>query len=537
MVIALRILILWHLALHVLCSSIWDEPEFLEIQKSQSHHDHTTDMSHHLIDVGTHAANVDLSTCPKSTISSSELNVMYENHRLKAVAAMEAVPGDVVVLFGGDLEFRTGSDTEVLFRQISSVWYMANLDLYNCILMIRVLSDGHLNTSALVERQTRSQDIFNGVLPPFEELAETFSVDHAAYVDQLTFLLDEFLTASPYDTTPTVFTDDMERLEAMAGGVTMNMNEGANTAIDHARCVKDSTELELLRHAGEVAGVAHQAAWAATVKNQTIPELTLEATFVGTSQACGLRFQAYIPIVAAGKNGATLHYYKATSSAQPGELLLLDASPESLGYCNDVTRTYPVTGTFTEKEKRVYDIVLASADAGIRAMKIGADWNKDVCYGTESAPGAYWALAEGLVQAGFILQHNATMEQIVFGDSAEGVPRAWSTFLPHSLGHGVGLNVHDMGVTYAGCGTVLQEGHAMTVEPGVYFIGQLLDEACAGSDAKWYNCTLMDEYRDFGGIRLEDVVAVTGGEPDCMTCSLPRTTEAIEEAIAQLMGK
>ncbi|CAE7450926.1 PEPD, partial [Symbiodinium microadriaticum] len=441
---------------------------------------------------------------------------------------------DVVVLFGGDLEFRKGSDTEILFRQISSVWYMANLDLYNCILMVRVLDHGKLNTSALVERQTHSQDIFNGALPPFDELAEDFAVDHAGYVDQLAFLLDDFLGESQYDTTATVFTDDVERLEALAGGVPMNINGAANTAIDHARCVKDTTELELLRHASEVAGAAHISAWKATLNNQTIPELTLEAAFVGTSQACGLRFQAYIPIVAAGQNGATLHYYKATSNASPGELLLLDASPEAQGYCSDVTRTYPVTGVFTDKEKLVYNIVLASADAGIRAMKIGADWNKDVCYGTEDVPGAYWALTQGLVAGGFILQHNASMEQLVFGDSAAGVPRAWSTFLPHSLGHGVGLNVHDMGVTYSGCGTVLQKGHVMTVEPGVYFIGQLLDEACAGSDAKWYNCDLMDQYREFGGVRLEDVVAVTDNEPDCMSCSLPRTTEAIEKAFAQL---
>jgi Xaa-Pro aminopeptidase len=379
----LRALCITALSLNVLGSSIWDQPEFLEIQNS--HHEHTQDSRHSVGDTTKYTATIDQSSCPKSNVDSSKLSDMYETHRQKAVIAMGASPGDAVVLFGGDLEFRHGSDTEILFRQISSVWYMANLDLYNCILMIRVLDNGKLNTSALVERQTRSQDIFNGFLPPPEELAAAFAVDHAAYVDELPFLLDEFLDDSQYTgATPTVFTDDEERLEALAAGVPLNIDSGATiSGIDKARCIKDSTEVDLLRHASAVAGASHLASWKATINNQSISEMTLEAVFVGTSQACGLRFQAYIPIVAAGKNGAVLHYYKAKANAKAGELLLLDASPEDQGYCSDVTRTYPVNGVFSAKEKLVYDIVLASADAGIGTMKAGADWNVDVCPSTD----------------------------------------------------------------------------------------------------------------------------------------------------------
>ena len=459
---------------------------------------------------------------------------MYTHHRTKAVHAAGVQPGDAIVLFGGDLEFRTGSDTEILFRQISSVWYMANLDLYNCVLLITMGSDGKLNTTALVERQTHSQDVFNGFLPSFEELATDFSTDYANYVDQLDVLLEQFLDSSTTTTTPTVFTDDSAKLEAAVGGVPMNVNDHAIlTGIDMARCVKDSTELEMLRYASEVSGTSHISAWKATKMYPNIPELTLEAAFVGTSQSCGLRFQAYIPIVAAGDNGAVLHYYKAESNTKEGEVVLLDAAPEMQGYCSDVTRTYPVSGVFTDKQKVVYNAVMASADAGIRAMKVGADWNEDVCYGSEEAPGAYWALTEALVEAGFVNPRNATMRQLVFGDAANGVPRVWGTFLPHSLGHGVGLNVHDMGVTYSGCGTVLQVGHVMTVEPGIYFIDELLDEAC-DKDAEWYNCELMDSYRGFGGVRLEDVVAVGDDGPDCMSCDTPRTPEEIEKAFAEL---
>lgn len=466
---------------------------------------------------------------------SALISDMYSHHRNKAVSAAGAQPGDAIVLFGGDLEFRSGSDTEILFRQISSVWYMANLDLYNCILFITVGADGHLNTTALVERQTRSQDIFNGFLPPFEVLASDFSTDFAGYVDELDVMLQGFLDSWVALGTPTVFTDNSARLEAAVGGVPMNVNDHAMpSGIDQARCVKDSTEVAMLRYSSEVAGAAHMASWKATKHNPSISEMTLEAAFVGTSQTCGLRFQAYIPIVAAGKNGAVLHYYKAEANAKLGEVLLLDAAPELQGYCSDVTRTYPVSGVFTDKEKVVYNAVLASADAGIRAMKVGADWNVDVCYGSESAPGAYWALTEALVASGFVHQGDASMKQLVFGDSANGVPRVWGTFLPHSLGHGVGLNVHDLGVTSSGCGTKLAVGHVMTVEPGIYFIDELLDEACAGADAHWYNCSLMDSYRGFGGVRLEDVVVVTEDEPDCLSCDTPRTTEAIEAAFAAM---
>jgi Xaa-Pro dipeptidase len=460
---------------------------------------------------------------------------MYSHHRVKAITSAGAVEGDAIVLFGGDLEFRSGSDTEILFRQVSSVWYMANLDLYNCVLFITVGADGHLNTTALVERQTHSQDIFNGFLPSMDVLAEGFATDYAGYVDELNVMLQQYLDTSTSLNTPTVFTDDSARLESAVGGVPLNINDHAMASgIDQARCVKDSTEVAMLRYSSEVAGASHLAAWKATKFNPSISEMTLEAAFVGTSQACGLRFQAYIPIVAAGQNGAVLHYYKAAANAKLGEVLLLDAAPELQGYCSDVTRTYPVSGIFTDKEKIVYDAVLASADAGIRAMKVGADWNVDVCYGSEAAPGAYWALTEALVAAGFVNQQHATMQQLVFGDAKSGVPRVWGTFLPHSLGHGVGLNVHDMGVTYSGCGTVLQVGHVMTVEPGVYFIDELLNEACGGDDKDWYNCDMIDSYRGFGGVRLEDVVAVTPDEPDCLSCDTPRTTAAIEAAFVSL---
>jgi Xaa-Pro dipeptidase len=516
-------------------SSIWEAPKEPS-QEHQEHHEHTKASPHDLTGVSHYSLGAGAAGCPRGGPDKQRTAAMYAPHRVAAAANMGAKPGDAVVVFGGDLEFRGGSDTEILFRQISSVWFLANLDLYNCVLMILVNPDGGLNTTALVERQTHSQDIFNGFLPPMEELAAGFAVDYAAYVDELPALLDTFLSAN-HDSVPTVFTDDEEKLESAASGVPMNINSAAtNAGIDLARCVKDETEIELLRFASEVAAASHMAAWAATAtaSDHIISELSLEATFVDTSQTCGLRFQAYIPIVAAGNNGAILHYYKAAADTVDGEVLLLDASPETQGYCSDVTRTFPVNGVFTDKQKLVYDAVLASADAGIKAMWVGADWNVDVCYGSEEQPGAYWALTEALVKAGFIVQNDATMKQLVFGDADAGVPRAWGTFLPHSLGHGVGLNVHDMGATYSACGSALAAGHVMTVEPGVYFIDELLDDACS-LDAKWYNCDLMNEYRGFGGVRLEDVVAVTAGEPDCLSCLLPRTTAGIEAAFALMI--
>mmetsp|Transcript_4794 Transcript_4794/g.7294 ORF Transcript_4794/g.7294 Transcript_4794/m.7294 type:complete len:538 (-) Transcript_4794:151-1764(-) len=516
-------------------SVIWTPPELLDINtdKHIQTHIHTKSQSLNLSSITPFIpTSKEISQCPDTRPNDDSVEGMYSAHRVKAVTAIGAKPGDVLVLFGGELEFREGSDTEILFRQISSIWYMANLDMYNCVLMITVGDNNALNATALVERQTRSQDIFNGFLPPMEELAEGFAVDYAAYVDELPSLLDAYLQSS--SATPTVYTDDESKLESLVGGVPLNINTAAvGQGIDAARCVKDDVEVELLRHASHVAAVSHLTAWMATAEDNTISELTLEASFVEASQSCGMRFQAYIPIVAAGKNGAVLHYYKATANAAPGELILLDASPEDQGYCSDITRTYPVSGVFSSAQKVVYDIVLASADAGIAAMKAGADWNIDVCYGTSDAPGAYWALTQALLDAGFVYQNQATVEQLVFGDSSQNIPRVWSTFLPHSLGHGVGLNVHDMGATYSSCSSILEPGYVMTVEPGVYFIDELMDEACNGPDAYWYNCELIYSYSGFGGVRIEDVVAIgSDGTADCLSCSIPRTTQDIEETFA-----
>jgi Xaa-Pro aminopeptidase len=143
-------------------------------------------------------------------------------------------------------------------------------------------------------------------------------------------------------------------------------------ALRTARAVKTEYELTMLRHSSQVATDAHIKAWEAT---SLVPpfnnEFVVANAFESASYSCGLRFQAYIPIVASGPNSATLHYNANDRTFVDGDLMLIDAAPETKGYTSDVSRTYPVNGKFSADQKLVYDIVLNAQNAAIEVFVPG----------------------------------------------------------------------------------------------------------------------------------------------------------------------
>jgi len=269
----------------------------------------------------------------------------------------------------------------------------------------------------------------------------------------------------------------------------------------------------MLRHASQVAADAHMKAWAATTLTEPLNnEFVVENAFLSACYSCGLRFQAYIPIVASGGNSAVLHYNRNDRSFVDGDLMLIDAAPETKGYTSDVTRTYPVNGRYTADQKLVYEIVLDAQKAAIEVFVPGATWAFVSAVANQE-------LTRGLLEAGFIQGDFDTLYS----------RRVYGTFMPHGLGHSVGLDVHD--VPYSG-GAV--KGHVYTIEPGIYFIDSLLDDALSGSNAEYYNADMIARFRGFGGVRIEDVIAVTADGNECLSCTTPRETEEIEAILNQI---
>ena len=214
------------------------------------------------------------------------------------------------------------------------------------------------------------------------------------------------------------------------------------------------------------------------------------------------------------QHGETLHNLNADGVLEEGRLLLCDAGGESLeGYCSDHTRTYPVSGRFTQKQKDVYNIVLAAHDRVAEIVK------PHMMY-TEIHNAACTVLAEGLIGLGLLR-----------GTASDAVASGAMTMLmPHGLGHGMGMDVHDceaMGERSfdfspiadraAQSGTCIyraawriEPGTVMTDEPGLYFIPALIDKCRAEGRYKGIvDYEALVAYRDFGGIRIEDDLLVT----------------------------
>ena len=233
-------------------------------------------------------------------------------------------------------------------------------------------------------------------------------------------------------------------------------------------------------------------------------------------------------------NGQILHNHYHGNMLEEGRLLVNDSGAESLlHYAADITRTIPVSGKFSQKQREIYEIVLSSQEVAIQAIRPDIK-NRDVHLKTAKV------IAEGLKGLG-----------IMTGDTDEAVQEgAHALFFPHGLGHQMGLDVHDMedlgedyvgydektkrsdqfGIAYLRLAKELQPGYVVTVEPGIYFIPALIDR---WKDEKKFtqfiNYEKVEEYRDFGGVRIEDNVLVTEDGHRVIGKTIPKTPEDIEK--------
>jgi Xaa-Pro dipeptidase len=273
--------------------------------------------------------------------------------------------------------------------------------------------------------------------------------------------------------------------------------------LDYGRAAKSSYELECLREASRLGVLGHRAALSAF--RAGLSEFEIELAFIG---ACGLREQElpYNPIIALNAGGAVLHY-QVLEKQRPRERLslLIDAGAEFAGYACDITRTYCAADVEFEALIGRMDRMQQTLCAAVRP---GVDWREVQLL-------AHRLTGELLREADLI---RCSAEEAV----ASGVTRV---FLPHGIGHLLGLEVHDVGGflrspaggeiprpdghPYLRLTRTLQEGFVVTMEPGIYFIGQLLEAARSDGRGRHINWSRVEALARFGGIRIEDDLAVT----------------------------
>lgn len=259
------------------------------------------------------------------------------------------------------------------------------------------------------------------------------------------------------------------RLEAAAAGKVENIRE----TIDRMRLVKSPGEILLLEKAAACSSSAHLAAMRAIQPGRR--EYHLQAAMTEALLAFGCERHAYAPIIAAGSNSLVLHYTDNEAELVPGDIVVLDVGGEYSFYASDLTRTLPVSGRFSDRQREIYDSVLKAQRAVIAAIR------------------------PGMTLAGSGSNSLTQIARNVFEHDRRGLSRSFT----HSVGHHVGLAVHDPGDSLA----PLQPGMVITVEPGLY----LPDEGF--------------------GIRIEDVVLVTEDGARVLSAALPSEADEIERLI------
>ncbi|KAJ8120641.1 hypothetical protein ONZ43_g2697 [Nemania bipapillata] len=409
------------------------------------------------------------------------------------------VPDATGVLFleGRSDHLLEDSDEPVPFRQRRPFMYLTGVDMPDCAFTY----DIETSTSTLYIPPVDPESvIWTGLPLSIEEALAKYDVDAVLPTTELNPMLAKLGAASAKSTVFAI-------AERVANSVTF-LEFGNKDfallaeAIDECRVVKDEYEVALIRKANVISGVAHKAVLESV--REAGNEHELEGVFIGKCMRQGAKKQAYPSILASGRAAATLHYVHNDKDLAGKDLLLIDAGAEWSTYASDITRTFPISGRFTEQSRAIYEIVLEMQNKCIDMLKEGVWWDDVHVRAHEIA-------IDGLLSLG-----------ILKGDRKEILEARTSTaFLPHGLGHYLGMDTHDTGghpnysdpdplFKYLRVRRNLPAGSVITVEPGIYFCEFIIRPFLKDpKHSKYIDENVLNNYWDVGGVRIEDNILIT----------------------------
>ena len=272
--------------------------------------------------------------------------------------------------------------------------------------------------------------------------------------------------------------------------------------ISDLRQIKTSFEQTVMEKSGLISSNAHMAGMAAAKPGRF--EYEVESAIEQVYMQNGAMTWGYPSIVGSGPNATILHYNASNRQMQAGDLLLVDAAGNYQGYTVDITRSYPISGSFTETQKDIYRLVFEAQEAGMKAARIG---NKTA----DVEKAAEEVVKAGLLKLGLIT--DASGEQF----------RTWYT---HGICHWIGMDVHDVGDYQR----PLAAGMTFVVEPGIYVRPQALDDLPDTAENRTFKDAVrgaVEKYK-FTGIRIEDSFLLTPTGLKRLSATVPRTIEEVE---------
>jgi Xaa-Pro aminopeptidase len=422
---------------------------------------------------------------------------LMQRMKKKSVALLASAPASI-----------RNRDTEYPYRQHSDFFYLTG---FNEPDSVAVFAPGRKQGEfVLFCREFDPQKaIWTGKHAGLEGARETFGADEAFPITELDKHLPGMLENRDRVYFPIGHDPGLDRhVMAAVNDVRSRARTGVQApyefvALEHElheqRLFKAPAEIRLMRKAAEVSVLAHKRAMRACKPGRH--EYEIEAELLHEFALHGLRSPAYPCIVAGGENACVLHYTENSARLEDGDLLLIDAGAECGNYAADITRTFPVSGKFSESQRLIYELVLDAQYAAIEEVRPGRRW-------IDPHEAAVKVLTKGLVKLGLL---EGKVSRLIKDE-------AYKKFYMHRTGHWLGMDVHDVGLYMIdGEWRELEPDMVLTVEPGLYIAPD-----CTDVDPRWRGI----------GVRIEDDALVTRDGCEILTAGLPKAVADIEAFMA-----
>ena len=448
------------------------------------------------------------------------------------------VQSGVILFLGNEESPMNYTDNQYPFRQDSSFLYFFGLD---CPGLAAVIDIDQGTECMFGDDLTVNDIIWMGPQPALNEKCRKTGISETAGLDKLPGVLKKAVEQGrEIHFLPQYRPENVLKIQQLLrippSAMPARVSEPLIRAVVAQRSIKSEQEIAQIEAALDISYEMQTLAMKMSKPGIYERQVASAMEAVVLSHGSALSFPTIFSI-----HGETLHNHHHGNKMQAGDMAVNDSGAESaLHYASDITRTVPVGGKFSEKQKEIYAIVLNAQEKAIEAVKPGVEFRDIHLLACK-------ALASGLKDLGLM---KGDIEQAVNAG-------AHTLFFQCGLGHMLGLDVHDMeglGEEYVGytdsikrnpefgfkslrLAKALEPGFVITVEPGIYFIPELIDRWKTGQkNSQYINYELLETYRDFGGIRIEDDVLVTQTGHRVLGKKIPKTISEVEDTLRLRSG-
>ena len=414
-------------------------------------------------------------------------------------------PNAAIVIAGASTQYRN-ADSSYAFRQDSNFWYLTGFNEAEATLVVLTDNSKTAKSIAFVPEKDKLKEIWDGYRAGPEGAVKDHGFDEAYNNSEINDQLPELLKGRDRVFCPVGKNAGLDQniIEWIKTAKSKDRHSSpidiadATSKVGNQRLIKDAHEIDLMKKACRISAESHVEAMKFVKPGMT--EQEMEAFYLYEFAKRGGRFSAYTPIVAGGENACVLHYVENSKPLLDGDLLLVDAGCEYDFYASDITRTFPVSGKFTDAQLAIYEVVLEAESKAIAAVSV----NNNVM---DAQIISEKVVTQGLIDLGIL---TGSLDDL----HAKG---AFKEFYMHKIGHWLGIDVHDAG-DYMEDDQFMQfkPGMVTTIEPGIYI------PSSANVDDKWKGI----------GIRIEDDILVTPDGNENLTEFVPSDPKEIEALMA-----